>query len=361
MKMLRKGISLMKMLRINVTSVKIPHIKTTRLLLTLSCVILLAVSGCHRADSGSTKAESEPLKMVAILPGMIEDQSWNKTNYEGILKCRETLGVDLEYVENVMESDFESVLTEYGRQGYGLVMAAGSQFDDAVSVVAPKFPGTTFCVVNGSFCEGKNVAPIFPKEYEASYLASIIAGNITQSGILGIIAGYPNSPMEHLLDVYERNATAIAVRRGIENPQTLRSYANSWSDVDLGKKIAEQMIDSGADTLFIYANEVGLGCIQAAKEKQVKVIGFSDNQNDLEPGTVAASVYFDFGTLYSWAVEQYMDGKLQGDRFHEIGIREGIFVPVYPEGTPKELKDAVDQGITDFLDEKVDLTQWFSD
>lgn len=240
-------------------------------------------------------------------------------------------------------------------------MAAGSQFDDAVSVVAPRFPDTTFCVVNGSFCQGRNVAPIFPKEYEASYLASIIAGNITRSGILGIIAGYPNAPMEHLLDVYEKNAMDIISQRGIENPQTLRSYANSWSNVDLGKKIVEQMIDSGADTLFIYANEVGLGCIQAAKERQVRVIGFSDNQNDLEPGTVAASVYFDFGTLYRWTVEQYMDGKMQGNKVHEIGIREGIFVPVFPEGTPEGLRDAVDQGTSDFLKGKVDLTQWFSD
>ena len=340
---------------------KSSEIKISRFLLALAGASILTAGGCRQAVADSPAAEHRTEKMVAILPGMIEDQSWNKINYEGILKCRETLGVDLEFVQNVTESDFEAVLTEYGSQGYGLVMAAGSQFDDAVSVVAPRFPDTTFCVVNGSFCQGRNVAPIFPKEYEASYLASIIAGNITRSGILGIIAGYPNAPMEHLLDVYEKNAMDIISQRGIENPQTLRSYANSWSNVDLGKKIVEQMIDSGADTLFIYANEVGLGCIQAAKERQVRVIGFSDNQNDLEPGTVAASVYFDFGTLYRWTVEQYMDGKLQGNKVHEIGIREGIFVPVFPEGTPEGLRDAVDQGTSDFLKGKVDLTQWFSD
>ena len=340
---------------------KISEIKISRFLLALAGASILTAGGCRQAVADSPAAEHRTEKMVAILPGMIEDQSWNKINYEGILKCRETLGVDLEFVQNVTESDFEAVLTEYGSQGYGLVMAAGSQFDDAVSVVAPRFPDTTFCVVNGSFCQGRNVAPIFPKEYEASYLASIIAGNITRSGILGIIAGYPNAPMEHLLDVYEKNAMNIISQRGIENPQTLRSYANSWSNVDLGKKIVEQMIDSGADTLFIYANEVGLGCIQAAKERQVRVIGFSDNQNDLEPGTVAASVYFDFGTLYRWTVEQYMDGKMQGNKVHEIGIREGIFVPVFPEGTLEGLRDAVDQGTSDFLKGKVDLTQWFSD
>lgn len=335
-------------------------------LLVIAAVLIMSAGGC-RQEAGqaqetkvSPKDRNDTPRMVAVLPGMIEDQSWNKTNYDGILRCREMLGVDLEFVENVMESDFEAVLTEYGRQGYGLVIAAGSQFDDAVATVAPGFLDTTFCVVNGSFCDGRNVAPVFPKEYEASYLASIIAGNVTRSGTLGIIAGYPNTPMEHLLDVYEKNALDIAAERGIRDPRALRCYANSWTDVDLGRKIARQMIDSGADTLFVYANEVGLGCIEAAAQKNVKVIGFSDDQNDLGPGTVAASINFDFGTLYSWMIRQYMDGKLRGNQVHEVGIREGIFVPVYPEGTPKQLITAVDTGITDFLEGRVKLTEWFS-
>ena len=31
------------------------------------------------------------------------------------------------------------------------------------------------------------------------------------------------------------------------------------------------MIDNGADTLFVYANEVGLGCIEAATAKGLTV------------------------------------------------------------------------------------------
>jgi len=58
--------------------------------------------------------------------------------------------------------------------------------------------------------------------------------------------------------------------------------------------MAETMIANGADTLFVYANQVGLGSIQAAKEKGVKFIGFSSNQNDIAPGTVVASIVFDF-------------------------------------------------------------------
>ncbi|MFT4006409.1 MAG: BMP family protein, partial [Lacrimispora sp.] len=189
-------------------------------------------------------------KIVLILPGPINDQSWNATNYAGLVACNEKLGTNMEYVENVQASDYESTFREYAERGYNLIMAAGSQFDEAVAAVAPNYKDTTFCVVNGSKSDGDNVAPIFPKEYEASYIASIIAGNVTKNGNFATIGGFPNEPMEHLMDVYEKNSVKIAESRGISGAKATRAYANSWSDVALGKQMAEQMIDNGADTLF---------------------------------------------------------------------------------------------------------------
>jgi len=312
------------------------------------------------AAKPSTDKKASDYKIVLLLPGPINDQSWNATNYAGLLACNEKLGTKMEYVENVQASDFESTFREYAERGYNLILSAGSQFDEAVATVAPNYPNTTFCVVNGSKADGANVAPIFPKEYEASYIASIIGGYVTKNGKFATIGGFPNEPMEHLLDVYEKNSTAIATSRGIAGAKATRAYANSWDDVALGKQMAEQMIDNGADTLFVYANEVGLGSIEAAKAKGVKFIGFSSDQTTGDPDTVVASVVFDFKIFYTWALEQYMSGKLSGNTVHEAGINEGIFVPVYSANITKETKDAVDKGIKDFKDGKVDLKAMFA-
>ncbi|MBE6905243.1 BMP family protein [Marasmitruncus massiliensis] len=316
--------------------------------------------GASEAPSSATGKNAEDYKIVLLLPGPINDQSWNATNYAGLEACNQNLGTKMEYVENVQASDFESTLREYAERGYDLVMAAGSQFDEAVANVAPNYKDTTFCVVNGSKCDGDNVAPIFPKEYEASYLASIIAGNVTTNGSFATIGGFPNEPMEHLMDVYETNAVAIAKERGIADSKATRAYANSWDDVALGKQMAEQMIDNGADTLFVYANEVGLGSIEAAKQKGAKVIGFSSDQTTIDPNTVVASVVFDFETFYVWSIMQYMDGTLTGNTVHEAGINEDIFKPVYTDSISQETKDAVDAGIQNFKDGKVDLKAMFA-
>jgi len=328
----------------------------------LSCI---AFAGCSPSGGSAAQADGAnksagDYKIVLILPGPINDQSWNATNYAGLQACNSKLATKIEYVENVQAADFESTFREYAERKYDLILAAGSQFDEAAAAVAGNYPDTTFCVVNGSKADGKNIAPIFPKEYEASYIASIIAGYVSANGNFATIGGFPNEPMEHLLDVYEKNAVAIAQKRGIADAKATRAYANSWDDVALGKQMAEQMIDNGADTLFVYANQVGLGSIEAAKAKGVKFIGFSSDQNSIDPNTVVASVKFDFETFYVWAVQQFMAGQLSGNMVHEAGIKENIFVPVYTDNISQETKDAVDAGIQDFKDGKVDLKAMFA-
>ncbi|HHW93482.1 MAG TPA: BMP family ABC transporter substrate-binding protein [Clostridiaceae bacterium] len=339
--------------------------------LILVLVLGLGIVACKKSEesagTGTQPDSSAPdgakaagdYKIVLILPGPINDQSWNATNYAGLVACNDQLGTKIEYVENVKSSDYESTFREYAERKYDLVMAAGTQFDEPAAAVAPNYPDTTFCVVNGSKADGDNVAPIFPKEYEASYLASVIAGNVSENGNFATIGGFPNEPMEKLLSVYEKHAVAIAKERGLADAKATRAYANSWDDVALGKQMGAQMIDNGADTLFVYANEVGLGSIEAAKEKGAKFIGFSSDQNSVAPETVVASVIFDFETFYVWAVDQYVKGTLSGNKVHEAGIKEGIFKPVYGPDISDEVKAAVEAAIEDYKAGKTDLSKYF--
>jgi len=310
------------------------------------------------ASNLSAEKKAGDYKIVLVLPGPINDQSWNATNYAGLVQCNKVLGTKMEYIESVQASDFESTFRNYASRGYDFIMAAGTQFDDAANKVAPSFPKTTFCVVNGMVSKSANVAPIFPKEYEASYIAGLIAGSVSPKGQFATIGGFPNKAMEDLLDVYEATATSVASFRGIKDAKAVRAYANSWDDVALGKQMASSMIDKGADVLFVYANQVGLGSIQAAKEKGAKFIGFSGNQNDIAPGTVVASVTFDFATFYTWAVKQYMAGKLSGG-VHQGGIAEGIFVPVYTSVIDQATKDKVAAAMKDVVSGKTDLKALF--
>lgn len=320
--------------------------------------LLVAITGCAPVPQETTKGAAD-YKIVLLLPGPINDQSWNATNYAGLVKCNETLGTKMEYVENVQAADFESTFRNYAERGYDLIMAAGTQFDEAANKVAKNYPNTRFTVVNGMISEGENVAPIFPKEYEASYIAAMIAGEVTENGQFATIGGFPNDAMEKLLDVYEKTAVKIAQERGIADAKAVRAYANSWDDVALGKQMAETMIANGADTLFVYANQVGLGSIQAAKEKGAKFVGFSGDQNSVAPGTVVASVPFDFEVFYTWTLDRFIKGELPGNTVHKAGIKEGIFKVVYTDQISSDVQAKVQAGIDKAAKGEVDLESMF--
>ena len=174
-------------------------------------------------------ADYAGMKIVLILPGSIDDQSWNASNNAGAKECDEELGTSIEVVESVPVEEFESTFTEYGEKGYDLVMAAGSQFDEASAAVAPQYPDTVYTVINGTASDSDNMVPVFPKEYEGSYLAGIIAGYTTENGKFATEGGESNAAMVKLLDTYEGAAKEVAEERGIEGAEAkLRNHADQF-------------------------------------------------------------------------------------------------------------------------------------
>lgn len=311
------------------------------------------------AKEGDGKKTAKDVKIVLLLPGEINDQGWNASNYAGVVACNKKLGTNMEYVEAVKPADFASTFREYAERGYDIIMAAGSQFDEAASSVAANYPNTLFMVVNGSKADRENLCPLFPKEYEASYLASIIAGYITKTGKFGMIGGDPNQAMKDLMAVYGKTAVKIAKERGIADASYNLAYANSWSDIALGKQMSENMIDEGADVMFAYANELGLGVIDGAIEKGVKVVGYSADQTVIDPKTVIASINFDYATMYVWAINEYLNGNLKGNKVVEVGVPEDIYFPVYTDNCPEEAKKACDEAVKALKAGTVDLKALF--
>ncbi|PIE31892.1 BMP family ABC transporter substrate-binding protein [candidate division KSB3 bacterium] len=299
----------------------------------LIVVVLVAVL----AMTGSVEAkEAKDYKAVLVLPGPINDQSWNATNYSGLLACNEQLGTNIEYIENVQQSDFESTFRNYGERGYDLVIAAGTQFDNAAETIAPMYEGTHYLIVNGAKTNGKNLTGVTIREWESGYLAGVLAGLSTESGIIGEMGGFPNPLMIDTLNGVTAGAKSV-------NPnfkKAIRAYANSWSDIAKGKEIGVSMVEGGADVLFAYANQAGLGTLTAAQEAGKKFIGFASNQNDTDPAMIPGSVIYKYDQLYLYVVGEFVKGALKAD-IVTSGLSEGIIEVIFSESATQEMKDAV--------------------
>ena len=297
------------------------------------------------------------MKIVLILPGSIDDQSWNASNNAGAKACDEQLGTSIEVVESVPVEEFESTFTEYGEKGYDLIMSAGSQFDEACAAVAPQYPDSVYTVINGQVSDSENMVPVFPKEYEGSYLAGIVAGYATENGNFAVMGGESNAPMVKLMDTYDAAAKAVCEERGLEFTTT-RSFVNTWSDVSATKAMADQMIDNGADTVFCYSNEGASGAVQSTQEKGAKFVAFAANKND-ESDSVVASVNMNWVNVYPWIIEGVAKGELTGPQ--QVGVAEGVFETIFTDACSDECKAAVEKAVEDITAGNIDFTQYFSE
>lgn len=324
-------------------------------------VLLALAAGVSLVASSMTVQAEEPdyasMKIVLILPGSIDDQSWNASNNAGAKACDEQLGTSIEVVESVPVEEFESTFTEYGEKGYDLVMAAGSQFDEASAAVAPGYPETVYTIINGTASQSENMVPVFPKEYEGSYLAGIIAGYTTENGQLAVMGGEKNAPMVKLMDTYTAAATEVAAERGIEVKEA-RTFLNTWTDVSATKSTTDQMIDNGADVAFCYSNEGTSGAIQSTEEKGAKFVAFAANKNE-ESDSVVASINMNWVNVYPWIIEGVASGELKGAQ--EVGIAEGVFEPIFTDACSEECQTAVQEAADKIAAGEIDLTQYFSE
>ncbi|MBS3765681.1 BMP family protein [Candidatus Bipolaricaulota bacterium] len=308
--------------------------------LAVFAVVLVLITGLLVPAMAQSKAPDE-YEMVLILPGPINDQSWNAANYAGLQAVNSDLGADMEYVENVQASDFESTFKSYGRKGYDLVIAAGTQFNEAARSVAPDYPDTHYLIVNGNVSKDPNLSSVKMKEWESGFLSGILMGYAVEEWgeedpIIGQIGGFPNRLMKYAL-----NGVTLGARMINEDISVVRSYANSWSDIGKGRELASSMVEKGADAVFCYANQVGLGAIEAAKGK-AKYVGFASNQNSVAPDTVVASVLYDYGVLYKLKVEQFMNGNLE-PKVSMAGVREGVVNIEYNDIATEEMKETVSE------------------
>jgi basic membrane lipoprotein Med (substrate-binding protein (PBP1-ABC) superfamily) len=254
-----------------------------------ACALLVAACGgdkAPKADQPATAA-TQPLRVALLTPGPVSDKSWNGGAYQGLLALRDSLGAQISHIQTKTPAEFEENFRQYGAQGYSLVIGHGFEFQDAAARVAPQYPKTVYAITSGRVT-APNLAGISFAFEEASYQAGMVAGALTTTNVLGLIAGTELPPVKLSFQAFERGARSV-------NPkvQVLTSYIGNWDDVSAGKEQALAQIARGADLIFQNADAAGLGVFQAAREKKVLAFGSNANQNDVAPDVIIGSVVID--------------------------------------------------------------------
>ena len=279
--------------------------------------VALAAACAKPADQTTVDNGAKKFRVALLTPGPITDKSWNGGAYDGLVALRDSLGAEISHIQTKTPAEFEENFRQYGAQGYDLVVGHGFEFQDAAARVAPAYPKTNYIVSSGRVI-GANLAGISFLFEEASYQAGMIAGAMTKTNTLGLIAGTELPPVKASFAAFERGAKAV-------NPkvQVLTSYLGNWDDVSAGKEQALAQIARGADILFQNADAAGLGVFQAARDKKILAFGTNADQNGVAPDVIVGSVVIDLRKAFMIIGREIVGGTFKG-RVINLGVKDDV-------------------------------------
>lgn len=289
----------------------------------------------------SAVACAAPFRMAAIFQTPIEEP-WDGAIHKACLDVKEKMKDALvyEFTEKVGASDFERVLREYAERGFDLII--GDAFlagEDPVRRVAKDYPEVAFAFGSEFPLQEPNFSVFDNWIHEPSYLCGVIAGRLTKSNKLGIVAAMPIAEVNRLVNAFKIGALSV-------NPDVKVSiaYIGSWFDPPKTKEAAMAQIESGVDLIFAER----FGVFEAAREKGTFAFGNMVDQNSLAPDVVITGPVWDMVPTVEYCIETVSKGewKAQDLREHSMMQQKGAslaplheFEQKLPPEVIKEVRD----------------------
>ena len=294
-----------------------------------TALALLAALACgtDRDGEGGSPTTDDTPGVALLTPGPVSDAGWNAGAYDGLMRIGDSLGLPVSHQQTRTPAEFDEAFISYADEGYGLIFGHGFEYQDAADRVAADHPDVTFAISGGSRPAGNVVSIVFQLN-EASYLAGMAAGAVTESGIVGMVGG---------VEIPTAKGTFVAFEAGVRamrgDATVLETFIGSWDDVSAAKEAAAAQLREGADVLIHNVDAASFGFFQSVREARERgraawAFGMNSDQNDVAPDVIVGSAVIDYPGMFLEVAERWRDGNL-GDEPIYSGLEFGTveFVP----------------------------------
>ncbi len=304
-------------------------IKKLSIFLTVVLVLAFALTGCKKAGAGKKFIEVTDM-------GGIADASFNEMAWKGLEKAKADLGVDIKYIESKQQADYEVNINAAGEEGADLIIPVGFLLTDAAYKAAAANPTAKYAGVDISAKpELTNFRGNTAKMDQACFLAGYLAAGMTKTGKVGTYVGilFPSTQVfmdGFYLGVQEYNkahGTSVAVLGFDPAKPNECLQTGDFSNTDNGRKMAETLMDEGADIILPVAGPVGLGSAAVMQERGTGwLIGVDQDWSK------SAAKYVDFILASAMkridvfvydSVKQVVDGKFKGGEDYILDVKNG--------------------------------------
>ncbi len=251
-------------------------------------------------SSGVVAAQDTPLKVFGAYATEIEEP-WDGVIHTALQAEEDAGRIEYDFADALGYSgDMELTLRDVAELDQPDVIF-GDAFgnEEAVRAVAADYPDIAFVFGSGGGPAGENFSVFDNWIHEPAYLAGMLAGGLTESGVIGVVGGVPVPEVNRITNAFIAGALEV-------NPEVEAkvSFINSWFDPAAAKEAALAQIDAGADVL--YAERFGV--IEAADENDLIAVGNMSDQASLAPDNVVTSVTWNMTPTVAYVIDQVAGG-----------------------------------------------------
>ena len=296
--------------------------------------LLLATLACAHALA----AGPEPLKVGFVYVSPVGEAGWSYQHDLGRRAMEQALGarVRTTVVEGVAEGpDAERVLRDLARQGHKLIFATSFGYLEPALRVAADFPDVRFEQAGG-YKTAPNLNTYNARYYEGRYLAGLLAGKVSKSGVAGYVAGFPVPEVIQGINAFTLGMRAVNPKASVKVV-----WLDTWFDPARERDAANALVNQGADILTNHSASSAVA--QVAEERRVGLIAYQSDMRKFAPHAQLTAITHEWGGYYTRVAQQVLDGT-----WHVApvwgGMKDG-FVRLAPFGdrVPKDVAAFVAQ------------------
>ena len=263
-----------------------------------------------------------PLKVAFVYVSPIGEAGWTYQHEQGRLAMQKALGdqVTSTVVEAVAEgADSERVMRDLAAQGHQLIFATSFGYLESALRVAAEYPNVRFAHAGG-YKTAANLGTYNARYYEARYLAGLLAGKASKSGIAGYVAGFPVPEV-----VQGINAFTIGMREANPKAQVKVLWLNSWFDPAREREAAQALINQGADVLTNHSGSPAVPQTAQAhfRDKGVRAIAYQSDMRKFAPDAQLAAVTHHWGGYYTQVARAVLNGRWTPEPVW-AGMKDGL-------------------------------------
>ena len=309
----------------------------------ISAVAAAALVGCGKKEAPppapvAAPAKADPLKIAFAYVGPVGDGGWTFAHDNARKAVEKEFGDKIltSFVENVPESaDAERVIRDMASQGNKVIFGTTFGYMETMLKLAPEFKDVKFEHATG-YKTADNMRTYDSRTYEGAYMAGVIAGKMSKTGTLGVVASVP-------IPEVIRNINSFTLGAQSSNPKikTKVVWVNEWFNPPKETEAATSLINGGADVLF--QNTDSPAVLKTAQDKGKRAFGWDSDMTAYGPKAHLASAVINWTPYYIKATKDALEGTWATGGVW-WGVKEGaIDIVSIAEDVPADTKAKVDE------------------